>query len=454
MKIAIIGAGPTGLTIAHQLTKNNIEVDIYDNAKDVGGFAKSIELWGQTVEIGPHFLSIGKLPSVKALILESIDGNYKVYKRKTFVLTKNKIFSYPPSAGDIIKKLNIFQLATVALGILKQSLFPQKNNGTAETFVKNHLGGYLYKYFFENFSIKLWGVSGGQISDIFAKSLLGFSKGFSPIKILYNKTRKTTATEDIYIYPNGGLSTLWDAMKIQIEERGGKFLLSSQITSLSCPETNPNLITHVNLIDGTVTAYDYFISTIPIVPFLKYFSNGITDNHKPKFSIKFRSDVLLYMKVKYDSVKDGQCFYIYADDIKITRITNFNKFDGSKARPFTIILLEFWCSKEDAVWKIEKAELLNLAEVQLGKTDIFIGLEILDVAVKKVESAFQVPDMDYLSNRDHLFSQLSPYKNLMVTGRNASVNFNYGMENAIDDGINLANELMAKKRHIPEVEEI
>jgi len=243
-------------------------------------------------------------------------------------------------------------------------------------------------------------------------------------------------------------------MKIQIEERGGRFLLSSQITSLSCHETNPNLITHVNLIDGTVTAYDYFISTIPIAPFLKYFSNGIADNHKPKFSIKFRSDVLLYMKVRYDSVKDGQCFYVYAEDIKITRITNFNKFDGSKELPFAIILLEFWCGKEDAVWEAEKAELLDIAEVQLAKTGIFTGLEILDVAVKKVESAFQVPDMDYLSNRDHLFNQLSPYKNLMVTGRNASVNFNYGMENAIDDGINLANELMAKKRHIPEVEEI
>ncbi|WPU95525.1 FAD-dependent oxidoreductase [Mucilaginibacter sabulilitoris] len=452
MKVAIIGAGPTGLTVAHQLIRNNMEVDIYDSAKDVGGFAKSIELWDQTVEIGPHFLSIGKFPSVKALILESINGNYKVYKRKTFILTKNKTFIYPPSAGDIIKKLHVFQLCAAAWGILKQNLFPVKNNGTAETFVKNHLGGYLYKYFFENFSIKLWGMGGSQVSDVFAKSLLGF-KGISPIKTLFSKTLKTTATEDLYIYPNGGLSTLWDAMKMQIEERGGRFLLASRITSLSCSETDPNVISQINLSDGTVAAYDYFISTIPIVPFLKYLSIGFINNHQ-SLPIQFRSDVLLYMKVKYDSVKDGQCFYIYEDDIKITRITNFNKFDGRKEVPFAIILLEFWCGKEDNVWKAEKDELLDIARVQLAKTGIFTGLEILDVLFKKIESAFLVPDMGCLNNRNYLFDQLSPYKNLTVAGRTTSVNFNYGMENAIDDGIILAKEFMARKQHTSEVEEI
>lgn len=454
MRIAIIGAGPAGLTIAHQLTKHHMEVDVYDSAADVGGFAKSVELLGNTVEIGPHFLNVGQLPSVKHLVLETLNGNYKTYNRKTFILTINKLFTYPPSPGDILKKLNTLQLATAFLSVLRQKLSFQKTNGSAGVFVKNQLGKYLYKYFFEAFSLKLWGMSADYISDNFAKSLIGFNKGLSPLKIIANQLFKSHRTKDVYIYPNGGLSTLWNALKLTVEEQGGRFLLSSQIVSLSSNETCPDHLTHVRLADGTVTAYDYFISTIPVGHLINYLKKETNSNGIALPSVRFRSDVLIYLKVEYASVQDGQCFYVYTEDIAITRITNFNKFDDSKDDSFAIILLEFWCGKNDIIWNTEKPELLKLAQTQLEKTKIFTGLKILDFTIKKVESAFQIPDMDYLNDREQVFKQLSVFQNLMVTGRNASVNFNYGMENAIDDGIKMAQELIASQQHQPKPETV
>jgi len=58
MRIAIIGAGPAGMTAAYELSKELGEsvtaIDVYEQAEDVGGLSKSITLWGQRVDMGPH----------------------------------------------------------------------------------------------------------------------------------------------------------------------------------------------------------------------------------------------------------------------------------------------------------------------------------------------------------------------------------------------------------------
>ena len=48
MKIAIIAAGPAGLTAAYQLTKSISEVSLFEIDNCVGGLARSIPLWDQT----------------------------------------------------------------------------------------------------------------------------------------------------------------------------------------------------------------------------------------------------------------------------------------------------------------------------------------------------------------------------------------------------------------------
>ena len=54
MKVAIIGAGPAGITAAYELVKKGIEVDVYEAGETPGGMAKTIQLWDQKVDTGPH----------------------------------------------------------------------------------------------------------------------------------------------------------------------------------------------------------------------------------------------------------------------------------------------------------------------------------------------------------------------------------------------------------------
>lgn len=449
IKIAVLGAGPAGLTTAHQLTKNGFAVDVYDTAKEVGGFAKSIRLWDKDIEIGPHFLDIGNKPAVKELVLTALEGKYKPYQRQTFILSLNKLFIYPPGPADLIKKLSTKQLLAATAGMLKQVFSASTpDNGTAGIFVKKYLGDFLYKNFFESFCIKLWSLNGNQISDVFAKALLGFNDFSSPVRLIVRKLsqrfqlKKEPAN---YIYPTNGFSNLWNALKCQTELQGGKFYLGVSINKLICTASRDS-ITQLVLTNGTIKEYDLIICTIPVLSLINLLRTQEGLSIMPSATMNFRSDILVYLKVQFDNAVKGQCIYIYSDLIKITRITNFNEFKPDEPDTFSILLVEIWCDKTDLIWNYSDGDLIRFLEQEIKKTNLYINLNVIDHSIKKIADAFQIPDLNLEDSRTKLFDQMVGFRNLYITGRIASLHFNYGMENAIEDGIILADEITKKYR--------
>ena len=52
--VVIIGAGPAGLTVAYELSRQDIPVIVYEQDEDVGGLSKTVEYKGYRFDIGGH----------------------------------------------------------------------------------------------------------------------------------------------------------------------------------------------------------------------------------------------------------------------------------------------------------------------------------------------------------------------------------------------------------------
>ena len=50
----VFGAGAAGLTAAYRLQQMGAEVVVYEAGPHVGGLARSFDLWGHRVDLGPH----------------------------------------------------------------------------------------------------------------------------------------------------------------------------------------------------------------------------------------------------------------------------------------------------------------------------------------------------------------------------------------------------------------
>src|ERR1700735_687777 len=104
MKVAVIGAGPAGMSAPYQLCKANLEAHVFEAGPAVGGLAKTIDLWGQKVDLGPHrFLSSDR--RVNELWLEVVGADYEMVNRLTRIVYRRKLFHSPLKPMDALVKL-------------------------------------------------------------------------------------------------------------------------------------------------------------------------------------------------------------------------------------------------------------------------------------------------------------------------------------------------------------
>ncbi|MCG6861791.1 MAG: NAD(P)-binding protein [Chromatiaceae bacterium] len=131
-KVAVIGAGPAGITAAYQLSKYpRIEVELFEASPFVGGLARSMDLWGQRVDVGPHrFFSSDK--QVNSLWLEVVGDQYRMVDRLTRIRYGNKFFFYPLKPFDALFNLGFLEAARCVWSFGTQRFKPAPDHDTFE----------------------------------------------------------------------------------------------------------------------------------------------------------------------------------------------------------------------------------------------------------------------------------------------------------------------------------
>src|SRR3954453_13521187 len=113
--VAIIGAGPAGLTAAYLLSKNNVpDTVILADAVYVGGISKTASYKGFHFDIGGHrFFSKSK--AVEDFWTEILPDDMLVRPRSSRIFYGGKFFSYPLKPFEALIKLGIVRSALCVL---------------------------------------------------------------------------------------------------------------------------------------------------------------------------------------------------------------------------------------------------------------------------------------------------------------------------------------------------
>src|SRR5687768_7410547 len=174
--VAVIGAGPAGLTAAYLLSKDGVKVTIIEADPElVGGIARTVSYKGYHFDIGGHrFFSKSK--QVEDLWSELLPNDMLDRPRSSRIFYNGKFFSYPLKAAEALLKLGVFESVRCVLSYAQARVFPVKNPKNFEDWVSNQFGTRLFRIFFKTYTEKVWGMSCKDISaDWAAQRIKGLS---------------------------------------------------------------------------------------------------------------------------------------------------------------------------------------------------------------------------------------------------------------------------------------
>src|ERR1043166_3266816 len=187
--VAIIGAGPAGLTAGYLLSTNGVGVAILEaDPVYVGGISRTATYKGFHFDIGGHrFFSKSK--AVEDLWSEILPNDMLQRPRSSKIYYDGKFFTYPLKPFEALIKLGVVRSILCLVSWLKARLFPVPNPRNFEEWVSNQFGKRLFNIFFKSYTEKVWGMSCKQISaDWAAQRIKGLSLG-SAIKNAFFKPK-------------------------------------------------------------------------------------------------------------------------------------------------------------------------------------------------------------------------------------------------------------------------
>jgi protoporphyrinogen oxidase len=446
MRVAILGAGPAGLTAACILSQNGVEVHLYESAPFVGGLAKTSRIFGEEVELGPHFFRSIFYESLIEWIPEIQSIKCREFKRYSKILFNNHYYNYPPSAKDILKNCSLRELIAYGSSFLFTTDTCSDKTSNAEGYLVSKMGRAFYTTFFQPYLEKIWGCVGSSIHEIFAAGLLGNDSLKVKNLIISSFKKSSPGSSGDVVYPEGGFSALWQKMAELINDKGGRIHTSCSLAQLQFSDRTVSVVTRNGEVE-THQAYDHVVSTIPPLTLQKLLKEGKSCNLLLRSGdlFKFRNLIIVYVDASLERPFENHCVYIYDRDNGLVRITNLSAFKSATGKK-AILSFEYWVSETDALWHLGKNELVERLKKDVSGIQILSEAVFDEVEVRKIPNAFLIPLLDMPEHYNNLNSHFAEYAALITTGRNASKNFNYSMEDAIKDGYQTAKDLL---RQVP-----
>jgi protoporphyrinogen oxidase len=447
---AILGAGPAGLAVGHELSANDVQVTVLERNDYVGGLCRTIEDSGYRFDLGGHRW-FTKNEDLNIWFRRLMEGELVLVDRISRIFYKGKFFYYPIQFGDIVKKTGPITIVHAGFAFLwaalKHAARPQPVITMKQAYT-TQFGSKLYEMFFRLYTEKVWGLPCEELSADWVSQR---SKGLSIWSLVGNallNTRKPIASLiDQFMYPRDGFMRIPERMAEDIGKADNDILLDTTVTGITYHGPNDFEVRYKTGTEEKSLRSEAVVSTIPLGVLARILEPKCDEaTVEAAKALKFRDLITVNVRLKGDQVTPDTWLYVQDSEILFGRMHEPKNWSPAMVpdADHTSLVLECFCTRGDHIWEMKDEEVAercirDLAD-QLGFID---DKDVVGWQIVRTIQAYPVYDLQYHENMAKVNEFLGRHEGLHMVGRGGSFRYN-NSDHSIEMGLLLGRRLLGQ----------
>lgn len=426
--VIIIGAGPAGLTAAHELTAQGVPVVLIEKTERVGGIARTDVYKGYRFDIGGHRF-FTRVPWVMDFWKKIMDDDFLRRPRESRIFYRGQFYSYPIKPFEVLHKLGFKEAALAIISFAWSQIFKRPQEENFEDYIINHYGERLYHHFFKSYTEKVWGMPCTEIrAEWAAQRIKGMSMWDMFKAAVLPQRNKFTSLIDQFYYPRLGPGQMWEKVLAKVEATGlAKIYFNSEPIKLQQADGKINSV-EIKTLDGMINLNcRAVISSMPLKELLNIFDPALAESKRAAANkLHYRDFLTIALIIKQPHMFTDNWIYIHDPSVRVGRIQNFKNWSPEMVpdENMSCLGLEYFVFETDDLWKMADADLVKLGAEELARIGLAHREDIVDGTVVRMPKAYPVYDRDYEEAMPVIRAALADFKNLYPIGRNGMHKYN------------------------------
>lgn len=449
---AILGAGLTGLTAAHTLSKRGVPVRVLEANKWIGGASRTVRHGDFRFDLGGHRLYT-RNQQVLDLLDRLLGDELLTVPRLSRIFLHGKFTSYPLTFFSALSALGPLESVGVAASYAIERgkrLFGNPKEETFEDWVVSRFGRRLYEIYFKPYSEKVWGVPCDELGADFAAERI---KGLSLREAVKNMFFRKNAPETLasrFLYPARGFGRICEAMADTLPD--GSIELNSPVAEVRHDGHRVREVVCRNGEREQTVEVENAVSTIPVTELV----GALRPAPPPEVieaaqGLRFRDLVVVFLTLDRPQVTPDHWIYFSSDDVFFGRIHEPKNWSAAMApEDRTGLVVEIFCFRTDPVWSEADDSLADRTAKRLADLGLISREEVSDATVVRLRHAYPLYIPGYRERMDAILRHLAPLKNLHLAGRNGLYRYTSG-DYYMEMGLKAAENVMGADHDLQRV---
>ncbi|MGZ8762201.1 MAG: NAD(P)/FAD-dependent oxidoreductase [Acidimicrobiia bacterium] len=434
-EVAIIGAGPAGLTAAFELTRRGCASTVLEADDIVGGISRTVERDGWRFDIGGHRF-FTKVKPVNDLWFEILGADEFLQRpRMSRIYYRGKLYDYPIKPVNALRNLGFVEAVRCMVSYVMAKIRPPEDQSTLEGYIVANYGLRLYRHFFKTYSEKLWGVPPSEMSADFGAQRI---KGMSLWHAVWEPTRarlfgrrdtgkQVTSFIEEFNYPKYGPGEMWEKAAEKVAAGGTKVVFNSVVTKVTIE--NGRAVSVAAETAGATTTYrcTHVISSMPMGALLEAMDPPVPAAVLAAArDLRYRDFITVALVVPQEFSFPDNWIYIHDPGVEVGRIQNFGSWSPYLVKEGrTCLGLEFFVNENDDMWNRSDDDLITQAKSELQRLGLGEAARVEAGYVVRMPKAYPVYDDFYKANVEVMRRWLDEHApNVYPVGRNGMHRYN------------------------------